>query len=283
MIPLASEEFPMLGLFALLTGCTGCSGTLDLGAGPEADARLTSDIYTWECADNETGDVYEGVFSFNVALEYAPDGLQDRALPGGCVYGLSMFPDDAGAGGSDLPGLNGDEPRWSTEESGGELAREAAGFYYQEVLSNVRSCQHSEDVLADGVMLEDAGALTGAQTPGSGEISWVDEDIEDTDGDGNLSFGETVELDWDDEGWDEAWVQIRQERDGESWGTVTCDATGSDGFVVDEEVWSLLNGDLPVEYINLYAGFQNTDTLEMEDGQKIEVVTRGMHVLVVQD
>ena len=272
----------MLGLLILLTGCKGCSGTIDLGQGPEADARLTSDVYTWECADNETGDVYEGVFSFNVALEYAPDGLQDRALPGGCVYGLSMFPTDAGAAGANLPGLD-DNPRWATSDAGGELRREAAGFYYSEVLSNVRSCQRSEDLLEEGVSLEDAAALTGATTPPAGLIDWVDEDIEDDDGDGNLSFGETVELTWEADDWDEAWVQIRQERDGEAWGTVTCNASGADGFVVDEEVWELLNGDLAVEYINLYVGFQNTDVVELDDGQKVDVVTRGMHVLVVQD
>ena len=110
----------------------------------------------------------------------------------------------------------------------------------------------------------------------------MDEDIDDVDEDGNLSFGEPVELSWDAEGWEETWVQIRQERDGEPWGTVTC-AADEDGFYVDDEVWGLLNGDLPVEYINLFVGFQNSDVVEMEDGQKVEVVTRGMHVLVVQD
>jgi len=272
----------MLGLLIALTGCKGCSGTIDLGKGPEADARLTSDLYTWECADNETGDIYEGVFSFDVALEYAPDGLQERGLPGGCVYGLSMFPEDAGGSGADIPGLSSD-PRWSTPDTSGKLRREAKGFYFHEVLSNVRSCQHSDELLYEGVELEDAEALTGAVTPPAGEIGWVDTDIDDTDEDGNLSFGETAELSWDQEGWDEAWVQIRQEREGEVWGTVTCNATGEDGFVIDEEVWGLLNGDLVVEYINVYVGFQNTDVLEMEDGQKVETVTRGMHVLVVQD
>ena len=268
------------GGFLLLAGCKGCGGSIDLGQGPESDARLTADVYTWECADNETGDVYEGAFSFNVSLEYAPDGLQDRTLPGGCVYGLSMFPVDAGSSGTDIPSVNSD-PRWETEARSGVLSREAAGFYYNEVLSNVRSCEPSDDLVEDGVTLLEAGPLTGAQTPPAGFIDWID--IQDDDGDGNIDFGEEVELEWDADDWDEVWVQIRMEREGEAWGTVTCNASGEDGFVVDDEVWSLLNGDLNVEYINLFVGFQNTEVQEMEDGQKVEAVTRGMHVLVVQD
>jgi hypothetical protein len=269
-------------LFLAMAGCKGCSGEIELGQGPQSDARLTADVKTWECSDDGGETLYEGVYSFDIYLEYAPDGLQERALPGGCVYGLSMFPVDAGSSGEDIPGLS-DDPRWTAGDDSGRLERTSPGFYEAQVLNNVHSCQSSDDLLSDGVMLEESANFTGAVTPAAGSIAWVSTDIEDTDDDGNLSFGETVDLSWETEDWDEVWIQIRQERDGEAWGTVTCNATGMDGFEVDENVWELLNGDLAVEYINLYVAFQNTEIQEMEDGQKIEVVTRGMHVLVVQD
>lgn len=44
-----------------------------------------------------------------------------------------------------------------------------------------------------------------------------------------------------------------------------------------------MDGDLPVETINLYVGFTNLEEQEMDDGQKIKGITRGIHVLVVQD
>lgn len=277
-----TENIILAGLFLTMAGCKGCSGQIDLGKGPESDARLTADVKTWECSDDGGETLYEGVYSFDIYLEYAPDGLQERALPGGCVYGLSMFPQDAGSAGEDIPGLDGD-PRWSAGDESGRLERTSAGFYEAQVLNNVHSCQSSDELLSDGVMLEEASTFTGAVTPAAGTIDWVDTDIDDTDDDGNLSFGETVDLSWETEGWDEVWIQIRQERDGEAWGTVTCNATGMDEFSVDEDVWSLLEEDLPVEYINLYVAFQNSEIQEMEDGQKIEAITRGMHVLVVQD
>ena len=40
----------LIGLTPLFLG-TGCSDELELGGGPEGDARLTADIYTWECTD----------------------------------------------------------------------------------------------------------------------------------------------------------------------------------------------------------------------------------------
>mgnify|MGYP006928211186 CR=1 FL=1 len=262
-----------------MAGCKGCGGTVNLGQGPEPDARLTADVYTWECSDNAEN-FYEGVFGFDISLEYAPDGLQERALPGGCVYGLSMFAEDAGHDGEDLPGLTA-EPRWSAGEMGGALGREGPGYYYAEAFSNVMSCQPSDELVEEGVSLVSGAAFTGAVTPAPGFIDWVE--VQDEDEDGVLSVGETVEVEWDAEGWDEVWIQVRKERDGENYGAVTCNVTGEDGFVVDEDVWDLFQGNVNVEVINLYVGFQNRDLVEMDDGQTIEVVTRGMHVLVVAD
>jgi hypothetical protein len=266
-------------MLAFLPLFLSCKGSIDLGQGADADARLTTDVYTWECGDASTGEIYEGAFSWNVSLEYAPDGLQDRQLPSGCVYGLSMFPFDAGTQGADIPGLT-DEPEWFAGDRQGELRREGAGFYFDEVFSNVRTCEKADELLESGLTLEGAGSFSGAATPTAGSIG--DVSISGTAKEGVIEFGETVQVDWDAEDWDDVWIQVRQERDGEAWGTVTCNAGDGDSFTVDEDVWDLLT-ELPVEYIDLYVGFQNTEIQELEDGQKIELVTRGMHVFVVQD
>lgn len=256
----------------------GCKGNVDLGQGAEADARLTADVYTWECGDSSTGEIYEGAFSWNISLEYAPDGLQDRQLPSGCVAGLSMFPFDAGASGTDIPGLS-DEPDWEAGTRSGELLREGAGFYYDEVFTNVHTCEPADELLGGGLELLEAGPFSGAIAPEAGTIADVSVDAGDDD---LIDFGETVEVSWDADEWDEVWIQVRQERDGEAWGTVTCNAGSGDSFTVGDDVWELLNSQLDTPYINLYVGFQNSETQEMDDGQKIEVVTRGMHVFVVQ-
>ncbi|MCB9744244.1 MAG: hypothetical protein H6741_03570 [Alphaproteobacteria bacterium] len=260
----------------------GCKGSLDLGGGPDADARLTADVFTWECQDPETGSVYQGAFSFDVSLEYAPDGLQDRVLPGegGCSAELSMFPFDAGEEGDDIPGING-PPRWSTPEDQGAFERMSPGFYFDEVFSNEHTCADSADILAEGLTLEDAGPLDGVTSPEAGGINWVD--VDDANGDGLIDFGEDLDITWDAEGWDEAFVQIRLERDGEAWDTVTCGAGSADGFTVDSDVWDLLNDQLNVEYINLYVGFRNEELVDTQSGLRARTVARAMHVLVVQD
>ena len=73
------------------------------------------------------------------------------------------------------------------------------------------------------------------------------------------------------------------EREGQSWGTVTCNASGYESFNVDNKVWSKLNGNLNVEYINLYVGFQNRGSFESEEGVKVETLTRAIHVEVVNE
>ena len=115
----------LVGLTPLFLG-VGCSDDLELGGGPEGDGRLTADIYTWECTDLGD-DLWEGVYAFNVAFEYAPDGVQSRDLPeaGNCTADLSMFPMDAGKAGADIPESEGD-PAWATTTNDGPLEELAA-------------------------------------------------------------------------------------------------------------------------------------------------------------
>lgn len=262
----------------------GCKGQLDLGGGAAPDARLTADLFTWECYDQETATNFQGVFAFTAALEYAPDGLQDRRLPGpgGCSADLSMFPVDAGSSGENIPDLDGDA-QWETDTDSGRLTNTAPGFYYDEIFNNVRSCQFADELLGAGLTLIEAESLSGVTTPVAGSIDDVQTNIDDADGNDAITFGEDVTVSWEAEQWEEVWVQIRQEREGEAWGSVTCNASGGTSFDIGSDVWSLLNAELNVETINLYVGFQNTETVEAERGQSVETATRGVHVLVVQE
>jgi hypothetical protein len=270
----------VVGLLPVILGL-GCSGELELGGGPEGDARLTADIYTWECTD--LGDtLWEGVYGFTVALEYAPDGVQSRELPepGNCNADLSMFPKDAGNAGSDIPGSTGD-PTWATTTSDGELESMADGFWYDNAMGDNHSCFVPQEIVSGGIELMDAASLSGAMTPEAGTLGTVV--LGDGTHTGGLTFGEDMEVSWESEGWEESWIQVRMEREGQSWGTVTCNTTGLDSFNVDNRVWSQLNGDLQVEYINLYIGFQNNGEFVAESGIKVDTVTRAIHVEVVKE
>jgi hypothetical protein len=270
----------VVGLLPVILGL-GCSGELELGGGPEGDARLTADIYTWECTD--LGDtLWEGVYGFTVALEYAPDGVQSRELPepGNCNADLSMFPKDAGNAGSDIPGSTGD-PTWATTTSDGELESLADGFWYDNAMGDNHSCFVPQEIVSGGIELMDAASLSGAMTPEAGILGTVV--LGDGTHTGGLTFGEDMEVSWESEGWEESWIQVRMEREGQSWGTVTCNTTGLDSFNVDNRVWSQLNGDLQVEYINLYIGFQNNGEFVAESGIKVDTVTRAIHVEVVKE
>ena len=54
----------------------GCGGVLKLGEGAETDARLTADVYTWECSGEGTD--WMGAYGFDVSLVYTPDQLAPR-------------------------------------------------------------------------------------------------------------------------------------------------------------------------------------------------------------
>jgi hypothetical protein len=269
---------------ALLASLTivGCKnkGGAEFGDGPENDARFLADVYTWQCEEGGTN-FYEGVFGFDVSLEVAPDALVPRSLPapGGCSADLSMFGADPNGERANIPEIS-DEPRWASEIDSGELENVSDGWYYDEVFDNVHNCQTADALLSGGIELLDAGSLTGAVTPDPGSINDVTmvsaSDYEQT----GFEFGEEIDITWDAEGWDEAWIQVRRERNGEAWEYVTCNASGYDGFTLDDNVWGMMTENLGDVFNNVYVAFQNHGMQEMEDGQKVEVATRAMHVAV---
>jgi len=258
----------------------GCSGELDLGKGAEADARLTADVFTWPCR-GEDDQVEQGVYGFTIALEYAPDGLSPRDLPpaGSCQGDLSMFPLDAGVSGTAIPDA-GTEIPWATSTRSGVLSELSPGFYYEDVLGNQFTCASPSDMVSSGISVPTAGSLGSISTPSAGDLLSVSLEGESESG---LVFGEEVSVEWDASDWEESWLQVRMEREGTAWGSVTCNTTGEEGFEIDERVWNELNADLNVDIINLYVGFQNNTQNSNEDELKLNSSSRVIYVDVIGD
>ena len=281
-----SKIIPLVA--SVMVASFGCnSGKATLGGGPEKDARLIADVYTWECSssddDGKVTDVWQGVFGQQIYLQFAPDALEPLDLPsaGGCELGLDMFPSDAGAGGADLANLSG-QIRWGTDSSAGEFDSVAEGCWEDDVLDNVHSCTPVSDILESGIALTNAGDLTGAVTPAPSEVPVVT--FSHADGDENtIAWGEEITASWDEPDWDAVWVQIRREREGEAWESVTCNVSGDTSFTLDSSLWSLMDPDLNIETNNLYVAFQNSDQQVLDNGLKVETLTRAMAVAVVQD
>lgn len=276
----------LLSSFALLwTGCKGgCEDCLeDYGGGEGTDGRLVSDVYTWECTDG--GWDFEGVFSFDVSLEYAPDAITSRQLPaeGGCTYGLTLFAEDAGEGAEDVPGLESD-PVWTSGVDEGTLEWHSEGFYMDEAYrENEHSCQYASTVLgSEGIWLKESGSLNGVGTPIPGNLDEITLNGE-ANQDAGFSFGEEIDIQWSAEGWDETWIQIRRESSGVAKETITCNATGMESFLIDDSVWDYATEDLPGVTNNVFVAFQNTDEIVTDYRQKVEVATRAMHVGVIID
>ncbi len=272
---------PHLLSVLLLVGCE--SGKIALGGGDAVDARLIADLYTWECDDGFG--TYAGVYSYLVSLEYAPDNLAPRGLPAsGCSASLDLFPQDAGAGAHELDGASA--PTWTNGtvagvDISGVLAETATGFYFDDVFANQRTCKIIADVQGEGTTIDEAGVFSGVSTPAPEELEAVH--VAGLDATVGIAFGDETRVNWNAGSWDESYVQVRREQGGNLMESVTCLTTGSESFTIDDAVWSLMSEFLDVDITNLYVGFQNTDVVEAEDGQKIEVLTRANHVAIVQE
>ncbi len=274
----------LLGAGIALSGC-GKDSKGGEGSGPERDARFVSDVYTWECSAYDTGgnadDVWQGAFAQAMYLQYAPDALESLAPPaaGSCSYGIDMFPTGT-TGGAGLSGVTA--PRWTTTSDSGEMEEAGEGFWMDDVTGNVHSCSEVEDVLGSGATLSQSGVLDGIVTPQPAEVPNVSFDHPDGNDD-TIDWGEEVTVSWDEGSWDQTWVQIRREREGEAWETVTCNVTGETSWTMSEDMWSLLDANLNIETNNLYIAFENTSEETTSDGLKVDVMTRSISVAIVQE
>lgn len=272
----------MLRLALALVLLAGCDQQkIALGQGGDDDARLYADVYTWQCEERSGEDVsyYNGVNSYQVSLEYAPDDLVKRDLPAaGCSSGLDMFPAGAGSGGVNIPDAG--NPIWANGDLDGTLTQEADGFYFDDVYGSVENCAYAEDLIGEGTALSEAGSFSGAVSPAAGTLD--DVEISNYDVNTGLTFGAEVDVSWTQKGWQDSWIQIRAESDGELVDSVTCNTGGAHSFTVDEGVWSLMNTAVEPDVTNLFVAVENSETTTTADGQRIELVTRVIHAAVVR-
>lgn len=257
------------------------SEKISLGQGGDDDARLIADVYTWECEDFDADGnafYYEGVSSYEISFEYAPDALATRALPvSGCTKGLDLFPADAGTGGTDVPDVSA--PIWENGNYTGVLDRQSDGFYFGDATGNAELCSYADELIGEGTGISDAGVFSGARTPAAGSLAGVT--ISGLDPVKGITAGSEVNASWVDSGWDAAWVQVRSESMGELVESVTCAVEGSE-FTVDDDVWSLMTSAVEPDVTNLYIAVQNEKTVESEDGQRLQAATRFVHAAVVR-
>ena len=154
-------------------------------------------------------DIFVGTYGHEVGLYYAPGSLDDLLPTEGCVYGVDMFPTTAGANGSSLDGLVG-YPTWSNSASDGTLEG-GFGYWFQEVLTDERTCTSPSEILADPIVLGNALTLSGASIDTSYPVPAVDSSAGITD----MSFGETATIAWGDNQWPRTWVHIRRVQEGQ--------------------------------------------------------------------
>jgi len=98
-----------------------------------------------------------------------------------------------------------------------------------------------------------------------------------------IPFGADLDVTWETDGWDETFVQIRRERLGIAYETVTCNTTGESEYVLGNELWALFDDTIEIDRNFLYIGFQNVETLENDYGHGVEVATRALHAVGLSD
>ena len=276
-----------VGVGLVAAGCARGDGSLKGDGAGDRDVRLISDVYAWTCQDSTTGALYQGVFGQRLSLEHAPDALSSLDAPGAgaCTAGRDMFPSSAGDGGEDPADFSGN-PSWSAGTRTGVLTRVGPGFYADAPLADQRTCIDVDDLLADGAALSDAGALDGLRTPAPApipEVSFSGLSVDSATGASYLAWGDAVTAAWGDHGWDAAWVQVRREREGEAWESVTCGVGDGGSFTMDADIWALMDERVEVEQNQLYVAFERTDESTLPDGRVAVAVTRAMVVAVVAD
>ena len=265
-------------VFLLAMGCGG-DEELSVGQGGGLDARLSADVYTWDCASTSLN--WMGVLGFDVAFEFVPNELDSRDLPpvGSCSYGIHMFATDALQAGQDIPGYSGN-PTWSTVNQGGEMLKIIDGLWLDDVFKIELSCEDIPSIVTSGIELVEGGVFSSITTPEAGDITSITSGGSYLNG---IPYGEVLDLEWEATGWDESFIQVRRERNNVAYEVVTCNTSGLSGFAVNEQIWQMFNEDEISDTNLLYVGFQNTDVFTTEYDQTIEVASRALHVVGIQE
>ena len=267
----------------LLLPLTGC---LLLGADqdttpppPPLTVQFVADAYLQDC--DWSGDFWLGVESLELTLEHDLDGHRAVELPapGTCVDGLELFSADALQSGDDLPGLFA-RPLWEGPLGSGSLKDIVPGLWHADAFHSPDRCGTLDESLGEGVALTEAGVVSGLASPVHGSLAAVTADGERFTDHAPVQVGDTVELAWEADGWDETFVQVRRLHDGEARQTITCGVSSEGGFTVDDTVWDLVNDAVFAQDTQIYVGLVRRSEVELEDGSaRATVLTRAMHVL----
>ena len=202
---------------------------------------------------------YLGTYGLELTWSTPPTACR-ISLPeaGECVADVSMFPQDAGTYGTEIPNASPAGTGWQRRRI------LAPGFYHADVLGNQRSCIFKLDA-HPGCEHRGCRQPRGGRGPGS-DLEIVSFDGENTQLNQGIDFGSELTLSG---GQRLGLFLISCARSAAyAYGSVTCNTTGQDSFLIDDEVWSLLDQDLNVETLNLFVGFQNDGELELESGLK---------------
>ncbi len=236
------------------------------------DARFVSQVYTWECQNEEgNGDainVFPGTYGHEVALYYAPGNLDDLLLNEGCQYGLDILPQTAGEGASSIEGLVG-YPTWMSDGADGYLEG-GFGYWFQDVMTNEHTCLDPSLILSTPIQLQNALGLSGVSVEQYSEVPSVDFE----EGVSSLAFGQETQIVWNETQWPRTWVHLRSTKDGEAVEMLTCPINDGNSFSVDSSVWAYFTEALEVDNVELFVGFEHRDVQRSDDGSIVEVLNR---------
>ena len=240
------------------------------------DARFVSQVYTWECqiTTDDVTEIFVGTYGHDMALYYAPGTLDDLVPSQGCAYGVDMFPTTAGANASSLAGLVG-YPGWSNSVTDGSMEG-GFGYWYQEVLTDERTCTSPAEILSDPIVLGNALGLSGASIDTAYDVPVVDFSSGITD----MTFGDTASMEWESHDWPRTWVHIRRVQEGQPVELLTCVVEDGTEFEINEGIWSEFDEALPASDIEVYVAFEHREVQQLSSGETVEVLNRAVAVPV---
>ena len=264
-----------IGMGILAISCNSGKVILDK-VYEDFDGRFISQVYTWECqiTTDDVTEIFVGTYGHEMTLYYAPGSLDDL-LPGqGCTYGVDMFPTTAGENASSLPGLVG-FPSWSNSLTNGTLEG-GFGYWFQEVLTDERTCTSPDEILTDPIVLENALGLSGASIDTSYDVPAVNFSSGITD----MTFGDDATIEWETHEWPRAWVHIRRVQEGQPVELLTCVIEDDTEFTIDDTIWAEFDEALPASDVEVYVAFEHREVQQLSSGEIVEVLNRAISVPV---
>jgi hypothetical protein len=268
----------LMGRVTALLGLLGCAGgeaDTDLAPPPLA-ARYVADAVLRDCT--WSGERWYGVRQLALTLEHDLDGLDLRELPppGACTEGVELYAEEAFIEGDPLPD-GADRPRWSGPPGGGVLPEVLPGLWHATAFTAPERCGTLEQTVGGGFSLDEAGPFTGIATPPSLTLPEATADgVRFGDRD-PVSVGESVDLAWEADGVDVAFVQIRRLHEGQIRQTITCTPSEPGRFTLDDTAWDLADDGILAGQTAVRLGLSRRVEQTLDDGSaRVLVRTRAL-------